>query len=484
MKTPTVCLLILCAACVLGQVPMKTPGIDFLSHFVDALNSKNEATIRLYLQANATDDVPLDQRTQRMTEFASQYGPFRLEPKPVMTGGDLHAVLFDKNKSRLNVIVALTPGDPPKIRSIRIMPFPYDGKFALWDGPQKLAALLLENGKIPAMGITLISHGKLETGVAGVRVAGGKIAVGPDEPWSVGSIGKPICTTLIGRLIEKGKLRWDETLGEALKGVPMQRGYESVTLEQIMQHRGGIPQDLDFTRDRLLAIVGSARTPTAMRERYARDILHRAPIARPGERNAYSNAGYALLGHIAERVTGKPYEVLVKEMVFVPLGLKNSYTGIDKLPSARPSGHVKGPTGLTPANMSGALEYLAAPAGGGIYMSTADLARFGAAHLKGLHGQDGLLKAATVERLHKGLPEHEGDPFFLYACGWGIEANPEIETFHGHNGSNGTMRAQLAIFPKADLVVAAVTNCGGEEEPSPSLRAVLDIAEHYGAQTR
>lgn len=115
-------------------------------------------------------------------------------------------------------------------------------------------------------------------------------------------------------------------------------------------------------------------------------------------------------------------------------------------------------------------------------MSTGDLARFGAEHLKGLRGEDGLLKAATIRRLHEGLPEHEGDPSFLYACGWGIESNPGIETFHGHNGSNGTMRSQLAIFPKSNLVVAAITNCGGEEEPSPGLQAALAIAMRYARQ--
>ncbi|MCW3052270.1 MAG: hypothetical protein JWN14_1440, partial [Chthonomonadales bacterium] len=85
--------------------------------------------------------------------------------------------------------------------------------------------------------------------------------------------------------------------------------------------------------------------------------------------------------------------------------------------------------------------------------------------------------ASTVARLHRGLAEGEGS--FLYACGWGIESNPGIETFHGHNGSNGTFRAQLAIFPNANLVVAAIVNNGGEEEPSPGLEAVLALARRF-----
>jgi hypothetical protein len=48
-----------------------------------------------------------------------------------------------------------------------------------------------------------------------------------------------------------------------------------------------------------------------------------------------------------------------------------------------------------------------------------------------------------------------------------------------HNGSNGTFRAQLSIFPKANLVVAAFINRGGESEPAPPLQAVLAVAKRY-----
>lgn len=257
----------------------------------------------------------------------------------------------------------------------------------------------------------------------------------------------------------------------------MKPGYRDATLEQIMHHRGGIPQELEFSEAQINRIVGSAKTPTEIRWNYALDLLSRDPIAEPGKRFAYSNGGYALLGIIAERTTHKPYETLVKDLVFKPLGLHRSFTGIDTLPATRPSGHVRGPKGWEEANFTGSMEFMFAPAGGGIYMSPADLARFGQAHLDGLHGSNGLLKAKTVQRLHKALPGDGLD----YACGWGVESFPGVETFHGHNGSNGTFRAQLCIFPKAGVVVAGFVNCGGESEPIPPLQAALAIARKYPA---
>lgn len=69
-----------------------------------------------------------------------------------------------------------------------------------------------------------------------------------------------------------------------------------------------------------------------------------------------------------------------------------------------------------------------------------------------------------------------------FACGWGIEKFEGIETMHTHNGSNGAMRAPVAIFPKADLVVASFVTAGGESDPSPPLQAVLAVARKYAAQ--
>ncbi len=111
-------------------------------------------------------------------------------------------------------------------------------------------------------------------------------------------------------------------------------------------------------------------------------------------------------------------------------------------------------------------------------MSVADLAKFGEAHLMGLRGKDGFLKAATIRRLHQGLLE-QAHSSRLYACGWGIDSLPGLEPFHGHNGSDGTMRAQIAIFPKSNIVVVGIVNRDGEDEPSPGLQAVLEIAGRF-----
>jgi len=469
-----------CAA--LGQGSQMTARDLFLG-LLGALNSKEEAKLREFLDKHTVSNTPVEQRLSRLKELADMGAPFKvIRPSPEAEDS-VRALVEDGNGEKLGFVMDVRKGPEPKMLALRIGPpdmldAPAPKEYTGWQDLAALGASIRADAQSPAIGIAVIRAGKLEQAVSGMREVNGSDAVAPDDPWSIGSIGKPICSTIIGRLIEMGKLRWDLTLGEALADLPMKPGHKGTTIEQILHHRGGIPEDLNFQRERVMRILAGATEPVKTRENYARDILSRDPIAQPGERFAYSNAGYALLGIIAERTMKQPYEVLVRQLVFEPLSLSHSYTGTDELPEPRPSGHVAGPQGLEQRNFSGPLEILVAPAGGGLHMSVGDLARFGAAHLKGLRGEDGLLKASTVRRLHEGLPERAGDQR-LYACGWGIENVPGVETMHTHNGSNGTFRAQLSIFPKANLVVAAFINRGGESEPAPPLQAVLAVAKRH-----
>src|SRR5438046_10462178 len=64
----------------------------------------------------------------------------------------------------------------------------------------------------------------------------------------------------------------------------------------------------------------------------------------PGTKFVYDNSGYFLLGAIIEKVTGKPYEQVLKENIFDPLGLKNSgYDHWETILSQRPIGYTQTP---------------------------------------------------------------------------------------------------------------------------------------------
>jgi len=446
---------------------------------LDALNTKDEAKIEAFASASMGPQLKPSGWVNLLRPLVKNGAPFKLIRIADSTESQTRALVEDRNGERFafsfrfaeGKIVGLFLSDPESLDE----PPPKD--YTGWKDLPSLVEAIQKDTSSPGMALAIGQGDKpVETYVSGVREVGKATAVGIDEPWHVGSIGKSITATLIGLLVEEGKLKWDTTLGEALPKVPMKDAYKSVTLLQIMRHRGGIPRDMNFTGERVDQIVGSETDPVAMRGRYAADILAREPIGKPGEAFAYSNAGYALLGHIAETVTETPFEELIKQRVFAPLGMKTAIASRRGLTSERPSGHVKGEKGLDPQLPDERLAAIVRPAGD-MWMSMGDLVRFGRAHLAGLRGRDGLLKAKTVQVLHEGVPEGPGGQ--PYACGWTVAPLPGTALRHGHNGSNGTFRAELAIFPDQELVIAAVVNRGGESDPSPPLQVVLAIARRF-----
>jgi CubicO group peptidase (beta-lactamase class C family) len=477
-RTAFVIVALACATLTLAENAPPNPAQDLLN----ALNTKDRTVILAYVKEHFTAKVPPEERVDRLMGILDRGAPFKLiRPGPRLPDED-RFLIEDRTGQQIAMSIKREPDGlirgvlltPPENLEAK-PPKDYRG----WENLQKLADAIRADTDCPALGIALIRDGKPEVCVSGVRQIGGKIPVGADEPWSIGSIGKPICSTLLALLIEDGKLSWDARLGTLLPELAGQSAFANVTVEQVMRHRGGIPQFLGLTGPEVEQIAGDARTPVALREKFVRHALRQPALGKPGEQFKYSNAGYAILSLVAERAAGKPYEELVRQRIFLPLGMQHSYIGSTTWPAARPMGHVPGPAGLTPREMTGPLESMFAGAGGGLYLSLGDVAKFGEAHLKGLRGENGLLKSETVRHLHALDPKAKGE---WYACGWGIEEIPGTPRFHGHNGSNGTFRSQLAIFPEANLVVVSMVNAGGETDPSPALQAVTAVAQRYAKQ--
>jgi CubicO group peptidase (beta-lactamase class C family) len=178
---------------------------------------------------------------------------------------------------------------------------------------------------------------------------------------------------------------------------------------------------------------------------------------------SYTNAGYVVASHIAERATKRTWEELMCNLVFKPLGLHSAGFG---WPAAEdhpdePHGHFGAQPYMSVQEIgddaTGDLDYFG-PAGH-IHCSIEDFARFAAFHLAGLRGQDGVMKAQTIERLH--TPPANGD----YAGGWWIRETKEGEFYHEHTGSGGTFYTWITLYPESDLGIVIATNCGFHAKP-------------------
>jgi CubicO group peptidase (beta-lactamase class C family) len=187
----------------------------------------------------------------------------------------------------------------------------------------------------------------------------------PDTKFRLGSITKQFTATLILQLVEQGKIKLDGKLSDYLDGYRKDSG-DKVTIHHLLSHTSGIP---NYT-----ALPGFfqnvSRNPFAVTEfiqKYASGDLE----FEPGTRFNYSNSGYFLLGAIVEKVTGKPYEQVLKENVFDPVGMTNTgYDHYDQVINKRASGYIKTPKGYQNAPY---LDMTIPYAAGSLYSTVEDL---------------------------------------------------------------------------------------------------------------
>src|SRR5262249_9243419 len=188
------------------------------------------------------------------------------------------------------------------------------------------------------------------------------------------------------------------------------------TLEQLLTHRSGVPSDLsaDGLWGRLWKREG---TPTEQRLTLVKGVLARDPDSPAGTKYLYSNAGFAIAGAMAEKITGKAWDDLMRERVFGPLGMKSVGFGAPGTKGVldQPLGHSsKGkPVELGPGDDN---PPAIGPAGT-VNCSLADWAKYIALHLAGDRGdKTKILAPETFAKLHE--PPAGADP--KYAMGWSV----------------------------------------------------------------
>lgn len=322
---------------------------------------------------------------------------------------------------------------------------------------------------LPALAVAVIKDGKtVAQEVVGVRKYGSDVPVTAEDRFHIGSCTKAMTATLTGMLVEQGKLRWNTTLAQAFPDrskADMHPGLRDVTIEMLLAHRGGISGESAPQGKTLLDMHRLPGTPREQRAAYAAMMLAQPPQSKPGTKYVYSNAGYALLGIMAERLTDTAWETLMERRLFEPLGMKSA--GFGSMGTAgkieqpyqhetrrgKPQPVDPGPLSDNPAVIG---------PGGTVHCSVGDWAKFVTVHVLEGKGPAGnaLLKPETVRRLQN--PPFGGE----YAGGWLVTergwGGGRVLT---HAGSNTMNFAVVWAAPIKDFAVLVATNIAGNDAP-------------------
>lgn len=330
---------------------------------------------------------------------------------------------------------------------------------------------------LPALAAAIVEEGVVVAAAAvGTRVLDRDIPVTLDDRFHLGSNTKAMTALLAGMLVDEGVLRWDSRVGEVLgDAVPgLSDSLADATLEQLLSHAGGVPSDTEEMID-LYFNLAAFDYNTADQRLHALDRWKENEIAVPeGSPFQYSNFGYMIAGMMIETVAGMPWEQMMHERIFQPLGLETAGLGPQATYGLIDAavGHRIEPDGRVTAMLWGAaadVPSVIAPAGNA-HMSILDNAAWAGWNAGQGNRGPALVAPETLERiqsLHVQTPIRENPPPGTpstggYGLGWGIAtfdwADGPLLT---HNGSNSMNLARVLIDIDRDLAIVVTTNFPG-----------------------
>jgi len=446
-----------------GEVVLPdTPRGRVARAFLDAYHAGPEAVRAFTLEhrtAAALARTDLDERVARYQTLHATLGDLELLQVSDLADG-IRLVAFASTMETWVRIDLTFDGD--KLEQMALQPTgpPRDEPYVTeWETLGDLLEQAVASSGVPGMVAAVLRDGEIATvAAAGVRDTRTGQPLTGDEPFHIGSVTKSMTATAIASLVEDGTLRWDLTVGEALPAVEMLDGYRGITLRQLVDHAGGI---LPYTQISAVEEERFGSLPGVggqQRAGFLKYVLAREPAAPPGKTMIYSNAGYSLAGHIAERVARTSWEKLLRERVFRPLGLETAGFGWPDREghddTAR--GHFGAPPEFRPreAGEYNLGDYL--DPSGDVHMSVRDLARYARAHLRGLRGEEDLLAPATIQALHTAIPV-DGQ---TYAGGWVLDSTEDGLPVHWHNGSTGIWFSMVRLVPQRNWGVVVMMNAG------------------------
>ncbi|MEV4948961.1 serine hydrolase domain-containing protein [Streptomyces sp. NPDC053755] len=260
-----------------------------------------------------------------------------------------------------------------------------------------------------------------------------------NDHMRLASVAKAYSGAVALRLVDRHRLRLDDTIGKHLPTLPA--AWHQVTLRQLLSHTSGLP---DFSTAPSFVEILVADPRHHFDSRRLLDFVADEPLEfPPGSRYLYSNSDNIAVALMAEAVTGRPYEQLLEQLVYRPLDLRQT-----SLPQGyrMPRPYIHGYDVTPPAPPEDISEAIGASgvwASGGIVATPKDLNSFIRAWAGGRH----YLSEEVRRRQRDFIPGAASEP-----AGPGVNAaglaifryTTRCGTVYGHTG-NFPGYTQLAV---------------------------------------
>ncbi|MDF1812887.1 MAG: serine hydrolase [Verrucomicrobiales bacterium] len=307
----------------------------------------------------------------------------------------------------------------------------------------------------------LLSH------AVGKRALASDEAVTAETLFLIASCSKPFASAAVLRLRqnEGAKFELSDRIDNWLPAFGRPTVSRAPTVAELLCHRSGIASQKDgLTADQNRVLYTFEKTL----ERGVDDIASWPFASQPGERYAYSGAGYCVLGRVAERIVGKPFESILQENVCIPFGLrKTTYFPAGKFTNFA--------TGFAAAKAPHTLgeKHRWPLIGGSLYSTAEEMVRFAQGVAGFVETTDGgrFFSEVIWKELEAVRNQRNG-----YSLGWGTRREDGRPVRFFHAGSLQGYRSFLAFDRRTRICVATcytLPNPRSETAATPKIRDVL-----------
>ncbi|MHB1329948.1 MAG: serine hydrolase domain-containing protein, partial [Gemmatimonadales bacterium] len=281
------------------------------------------------------------------------------------------------------------------------------------------------------------------------------VPVTPRTSFIIASTTKAWAGTAIMILVEQGKVRLDQPIGELVPDLPA--AWRDIPVRRLLSHTSGLPDVMEspntgallaHTRDSALALAGAK----------ALDF----PV---GTRWAYNQTNFVLLGMVIDRVTGTPFMTWIVDQIAKPLRLESPVFGDSRaVVSGRATHYTRwalsatgAPVNLDSLRVTSYLYESWMHMAAGLNMTASDLARFGDAVRAGR-----VISPALRDTMWTAIALADGKVFRFggtsgMGLGWGVDDDPAGKVASMSGGAAASFR----VLPARKLTVAVLTNLQG-----------------------
>ena len=294
--------------------------------------------------------------------------------------------------------------------------------------------------------------------------------------FRLGSVSKGFAGVLAGMLVEQGQIEWEDKVKEYMPSLCLAtpEATNALSIENILSHSTGM------IRHAYTNLIEDGKSITQIADEFRNVPI----VGQIGVSYAYQNAAYSLIEEVAREATGTPYDELLDQNIFDPLGMANASCSYEDITS---SGDVAYPHSYNRRQARITSKYYNSKSSGGVNASITDMGEW----LKLLLGNyPELMDEAALDEVFTPRVNTRRDrryynnwPGFRnshYAAGWRVLDLGDRTLMH-HGGYVNGYRSEIAVDRENKIAICALFNspCNYAKDVVPNF---FSFVEHCSGE--